>query len=333
MNSGLFSDKRKPCEIRAWMDLKKWAWHGDEPTAIELNGQRIRVERGEYCTTCGILAKRWGWTERQVYLFIERLVKCRLLKKRGGNQYTKLRLCRPSDFDMVDVSADEPEDCATDVIAPDTAVVIGAAEAQQRFGVTANSHSHEGCDVSSNNSKLLSKHSTNTLLSPYGVSSTEYLQEEEETVLREEGKLRNAGQAVCEQSATRTSGFSAPSYTPRYKFVPPTLEEVKAYCIKANLMNTIPEKFYYKNQQRGWTLSAYGFDWKAAMRAWDANGYDMKNRRYNDSAKDNAKIKKYDSEIERHYYQNDNRHGDRGQKRSFIDDLYAQAGLQDDDLE
>ena len=51
-------------------------------------------------------------------------------------------------------------------------------------------------------------------------------------------------------------------------FVPPTVEEVRAYC-NDNNFSFSPEKFVDYYQARGWTISgAVMFDWKAAARIW-----------------------------------------------------------------
>lgn len=57
------------------------------------------------------------------------------------------------------------------------------------------------------------------------------------------------------------------------RFRPPTLEEVKAYCLERN--NSInPEKFFNYYEANGWKVGRGKMkDWKAAVRSWESNGY------------------------------------------------------------
>ena len=73
----------------------------------------------------------------------------------------------------------------------------------------------------------------------------------------------------------------------RTHFTPPTLEEVKAYCIERN--NNIDAEYFIDFQEaRGWVLSngKKMKDWKATIRTWERNNY---NRNHvNKNSKDNA---------------------------------------------
>ena len=77
------------------------------------------------------------------------------------------------------------------------------------------------------------------------------------------------------------------SQTTRTHFTPPTLEEVKAYCIERN--NNIDAEYFIDFQEaRGWVLSngKKMKDWKATIRTWERNNY---NRNHvNKNSKDNA---------------------------------------------
>ena len=73
----------------------------------------------------------------------------------------------------------------------------------------------------------------------------------------------------------------------RTHFTPPTLEEVKAYCIERN--NNIDAEYFIDFQEaRGWVLSngKKMKDWKATIRTWEKNNYNRKP--VNKSSKDNA---------------------------------------------
>lgn len=67
---------------------------------------------------------------------------------------------------------------------------------------------------------------------------------------------------------------SQPTHT---HFKPPTVEEVKQYCIERN--NTIDAEYFVDFQEaRGWVLSngKKMKDWKATIRTWERNNYNRK---------------------------------------------------------
>ena len=73
----------------------------------------------------------------------------------------------------------------------------------------------------------------------------------------------------------------------RTHFTPPTIEEVKAYCIERN--NNIDAEYFIDFQEaRGWVLSngKKMKDWKATIRTWEKNNYNK--RTSNKSSKDDA---------------------------------------------
>ena len=62
----------------------------------------------------------------------------------------------------------------------------------------------------------------------------------------------------------------------RKRFVPPTLEEVKAYCIERK-NNVDAERFIDYYTSNGWQVGKNKMkDWKAAVRTWERNGYSDK---------------------------------------------------------
>lgn len=59
----------------------------------------------------------------------------------------------------------------------------------------------------------------------------------------------------------------------RKRFVPPTLEEVRVYCIERN-NNVDAERFIDYYTANGWQVGKNKMkDWKAAVRTWERNGY------------------------------------------------------------
>ena len=69
-------------------------------------------------------------------------------------------------------------------------------------------------------------------------------------------------------------GFTALSVEIKTKrFTPPTLEEVKAYCIERK-NNVDPERWMNHYTSNGWMVGKNKMkDWKAAVRTWEKNGY------------------------------------------------------------
>ena len=74
--------------------------------------------------------------------------------------------------------------------------------------------------------------------------------------------------------------------TTRKRFVPPTLEEVQAYCLERN-NNVDAERFINYYTANGWVVGKGNKmkDWKAAVRNWEKSGY---NSNTNTSKKSNS---------------------------------------------
>ena len=65
---------------------------------------------------------------------------------------------------------------------------------------------------------------------------------------------------------------------PRKRFVPPTLEEVKAYC-QERKNNVDAERFIDYYTANGWYVGKKKMqDWKAAVRTWEKNNYSKANK-------------------------------------------------------
>lgn len=57
------------------------------------------------------------------------------------------------------------------------------------------------------------------------------------------------------------------------RFIPPTVDEVRSYCIERN--NSVdPERFVDYYESKGWLIGKTKMkSWKAAVRTWERNGY------------------------------------------------------------
>lgn len=63
-----------------------------------------------------------------------------------------------------------------------------------------------------------------------------------------------------------------PSKPPRSRFSPPTVEEVRAYCIERG-NNVDPDRFVDYYSSNGWMVGKTKMkDWKAAVRTWEKSG-------------------------------------------------------------
>ena len=62
----------------------------------------------------------------------------------------------------------------------------------------------------------------------------------------------------------------------RKRFIPPTIEEVQAYCNERG-NDVDAERFINHYQANGWMVGKNKMqDWKASVRTWERNGYDKK---------------------------------------------------------
>jgi hypothetical protein len=114
---------------------------------------------------------------------------------------------------------------------------------------------------------------------------TKYLEERSELMLDERGAYTECiqdvstmdtqvrlGQSSLEIGQSSLELYGAAPRTTRT--VPPTLDEVRAYCAERN-NNVDPEKWYDHYSSNGWMVGRTKMkDWKAAVRTWERNEYD-----------------------------------------------------------
>lgn len=84
------------------------------------------------------------------------------------------------------------------------------------------------------------------------------------------GKVNNIGDIPQAEST--------PSAKKRTVFKPPTIEEVRAYCLERG--NSVDaERWHNHYRANGWMVGKTKMvDWKAAVRTWERNGYDRDRR-------------------------------------------------------
>lgn len=83
----------------------------------------------------------------------------------------------------------------------------------------------------------------------------------------------NTNQLTTKKSITKKS---ITNIQERKRFVPPTLEDVKAYCLERG-NNVDAEHFIDYYTANGWRVGKNAMkDWKASVRTWERNGYSGK---------------------------------------------------------
>jgi hypothetical protein len=86
----------------------------------------------------------------------------------------------------------------------------------------------------------------------------------------------NTNQSNTNTSNTKQSSNKGVGASPRARFVPPTLEEVKAYC-QERQNGVDAQRFIDYYTSNGWQVGKNKMrDWKAAVRTWERNGYSGK---------------------------------------------------------
>ena len=79
--------------------------------------------------------------------------------------------------------------------------------------------------------------------------------------------LVNSNKLIIEDKSSLKESVKEKSPTSR--FVPPTIEQIRDYCIERNNL-VDPERFYNFYQAKGWMVGKNKMkDWKAAVRTWE----------------------------------------------------------------
>lgn len=88
----------------------------------------------------------------------------------------------------------------------------------------------------------------------------------------------STNQSIPKEVSTNQSNNMGAS--PRARFIPPTVEEVKAYCDeRRNGINA--EQFVDYYTSKGWLVGKNKMrDWKASVRTWERNGYSNGGKTY-----------------------------------------------------
>jgi hypothetical protein len=92
---------------------------------------------------------------------------------------------------------------------------------------------------------------------------TKYIEEKEHLNISENGSYSLGIPSIGQESTEQGNIVKST------RFVPPTLDEIKDYCLERN-NNVDPNKFYDFYQAKGWMVGKNKMkDWKAAIRTWE----------------------------------------------------------------
>ena len=82
----------------------------------------------------------------------------------------------------------------------------------------------------------------------------------------------------------KESNSSSKNIVTLKRFVPPTVEEIKAYCDERGVYLIDPQQFIDYYEARGWMLGKNRkmVDWKAAVRTWEKNERERMKERFAD---------------------------------------------------
>ena len=101
----------------------------------------------------------------------------------------------------------------------------------------------------------------------------------------------------------------APPPTKTKRFIKPTLDEVRAYCLERQ-NNVDPESFIDFYESKGWKVGNQSMkDWKAAVRTWERRDnnrprYKTRDERLRENDRElERKCKEYDSRNGQKYYE------------------------------
>lgn len=108
---------------------------------------------------------------------------------------------------------------------------------------------------------------------------------ERQTFKNEKADFQNVKQSNTYNNPNNKTDISLEG-AKRKRFTPPTLEEVKAYCLERK-NNVDAERFIDYYTSNGWQVGKNKMrDWKAAVRTWERNGYDGKQQSAGNSSFD-----------------------------------------------
>lgn len=215
---------------QAWVDLLLLANHSDKK--IIFNGEMITIKRGQYLTSTVKLAEKWGWNRKTVSSYLNMLQKENMITKVSDNLKTLVTIENYENFQGLDENDGQP---------------IGQVNGQlngQRWDNPTDNPLDNSTDSRTDTNKNV-KNDNND---------------------KNEKNVKNDKNIYPPISPQGEEELEKPK---RNKFVPPTYEEVDAYCVERN--NDIDaQEFIDFYQSKGWMVGKNKMkDWKAAIRTWE----------------------------------------------------------------
>lgn len=110
---------------------------------------------------------------------------------------------------------------------------------------------------------------TQKMATSEGIAQGTLITIENYSVYQDEGQAEALQEDIVEGRQRAVEGRQKKKNKNKDKFTPPTVEEVRTYCIERN--NAVdPESFVSFYESKGWMVGANKMkDWKAAVRTWE----------------------------------------------------------------
>lgn len=195
-----------------------------------IDGNVVIIERGSFMTSRLKLADRWGWSIKKVDAYLNMLESEKMVTTVRTPKGTTLTIVNYDDYQVLGTTEDIAEDTTEDTPKEITEdTPKGTTEVTTED--TQNKNIKNNKNVNNDKNVKNEKNNINPPISPLG---------EEEV-----------------EKPKRT------------RFVPPTYEEVDAYCVERN-NNVDAQAFIDFYESKGWMVGKNKMkDWKASIRTWE----------------------------------------------------------------
>ena len=258
MNNGFVKMPRTLIDARAWKshhthltpfeayaDLLQMAYYGREPMVRHFNREQITLRAGQLVGSLRFMAERWGWTVYQVKKQLSEWVKTGLI----STLQTKLN---------------------TIYVMPHEAKSSTSADDEKTDGQTTIQTSSQTSIVAENAlfADFLEEPSgeSQTSLRPSGQTNNKKIAKEEEEITKDS----NLSKA---RACVRTS--EVPRRRSRTAFIPPTREQVEAYCMQQGIRSVDASRFVDYYEANGWHVGSHPMrSWQATVRNWNRRAWE-----------------------------------------------------------
>jgi hypothetical protein len=234
-------------QAQAWIDLLLTTNFKDGFFSAK-NGEKVSVKRGECGHSIVTLSERWMWSRGKVSRFLNFLESQKMIQQKREKTTTIITICNYEAFQMEQQT--------------------GHQTVQQTGHQTVHQTGHQTVHQTVQQTVHQTVH--------------DIRKKEGEKGRREEGKNKDTplppqGGNASGVGDNSTRGEEEQPKPKRTRFVPPTVSEVRAYCLdRGNGIN--PEEFVDFYAAKGWRVGKANSpmkDWQASVRTWE-HGRDKK---------------------------------------------------------